>query len=193
MVWWFIGVYIINRILHGRLEIRNFSSRVEKYFTRSLRSLVKYFSTLEEKFRTSARPCNILYFLRPHSPLQPLAIFPAHISLCRPPQSEHLEQATIKVIDWTMTYENWILTVVWHDVWQCNYPTLSAYEWWYRLRSSHIWLSYIHNFKVRFVQHFEYMAVISLPANNVCTRHKFRVTRPWLTNPTFVQSDENGG
>ena len=42
MVWHFIGVYIINRTLHDRLEIRNFSSRVEKYFTRSLRSLVKY-------------------------------------------------------------------------------------------------------------------------------------------------------
>ena len=50
MVWHFIGVYIINRTLHDRLEIRNFSSRVEKYF-----------STLEEKFRISARPCNILY------------------------------------------------------------------------------------------------------------------------------------
>ena len=61
MVRHFIGVYIINRTLHDRLEIRNFSSRVEKYFTRSLRSLVKYFSTLEEKFRISARPCNILY------------------------------------------------------------------------------------------------------------------------------------
>ena len=54
VVWYSIGVYIINRTLHGRLEIRNFSPRVEKYFTRSLRSL-------EEKFRTSARPCNILY------------------------------------------------------------------------------------------------------------------------------------
>ena len=31
MVWNFIGVYIINRTLHGRLEIRNFSSSVEKY------------------------------------------------------------------------------------------------------------------------------------------------------------------
>ena len=61
MVGYFIGIYIINRTLHDRLEIRNFSSRVEKYFTRSLRSLVKYFSTLEEKFRISARPCNILY------------------------------------------------------------------------------------------------------------------------------------
>ena len=44
-----------------RYEI--FSSHVENYFTRSLRSLVKYFSTLEDKFRISARPCNILYFL----------------------------------------------------------------------------------------------------------------------------------
>ena len=45
-------MYIINlknRILHGRLEIRNFSSRIEKYFTRSLRSLVKYlFNTRRE-------------------------------------------------------------------------------------------------------------------------------------------------
>ena len=29
MVWYFIGVYIINRILDDRLEMRNFSSRVE--------------------------------------------------------------------------------------------------------------------------------------------------------------------
>ena len=32
MVWYFISVYIINRTLHGRLEIRNSSSRVEKIF-----------------------------------------------------------------------------------------------------------------------------------------------------------------
>ena len=38
----FSSVYIINRISHGRLEIRNFSSRVKKYFTRSLCSLMKY-------------------------------------------------------------------------------------------------------------------------------------------------------
>ena len=31
---------------------------LKKYFTHSLRSLVKYFSALEEKFRFSARPCN---------------------------------------------------------------------------------------------------------------------------------------
>ena len=74
MVWHFIGVYIINRTLHDRLEIRNFSSRVEKYFTRSLRSLVKYFSTLEEKFRFSARPCNILYLFSAKSWYQPWSI-----------------------------------------------------------------------------------------------------------------------
>ena len=40
---------------------------LKKYFTRSLRSLEKYFSTLEEKFRISARPCNILYVLANNS------------------------------------------------------------------------------------------------------------------------------
>ena len=54
MVWHLIGNYIINRTLHGRLEIRNFSSRVAKYFTCSLRSPVKNFSTREENFRISA-------------------------------------------------------------------------------------------------------------------------------------------
>ena len=34
---------------------------LKKYFTHSLRSLVKYFSTLEEKFGISPWPCNILY------------------------------------------------------------------------------------------------------------------------------------
>ena len=53
------GFYIIKRKLHGCLEIRNFSSHVEKYFTRSLRSPVKYFSMLEDKFRISTRPCMI--------------------------------------------------------------------------------------------------------------------------------------
>ena len=36
---------------------------LKKYFTRSLRSLVKYFSTREEKFRISARLYNILYII----------------------------------------------------------------------------------------------------------------------------------
>ena len=34
---------------------------LKKYFTCSLRSLVKYFSTLEEKFPISARPSYPLY------------------------------------------------------------------------------------------------------------------------------------
>ena len=45
MVLYSIGVYIINRTLHGRLDIRNSEN----------------ISTLEEKFRISALPCNILY------------------------------------------------------------------------------------------------------------------------------------
>ena len=45
---------------------------LKKYFTRSLRSLVKYFSTLEEKFRISARPCNILYLYHVHHHLHHL-------------------------------------------------------------------------------------------------------------------------
>ena len=40
---WLILVYIINRIIHGRLEIWNLSSRVHiRYLTRSLRSFVRY-------------------------------------------------------------------------------------------------------------------------------------------------------
>ena len=52
MVWRFIGVYIMSRTLHGRLEIRNFSSHVEKNISliRCAHAIVKYFSTLEEKF-----------------------------------------------------------------------------------------------------------------------------------------------
>ena len=36
---------------------------VEKYLTRSLRSLVKYFSTQEEKFCIFKRPCNVLFII----------------------------------------------------------------------------------------------------------------------------------
>ena len=34
---------------------------LKKYFTSERSERVKYFSTLEDKFRISARPCNILY------------------------------------------------------------------------------------------------------------------------------------
>ena len=42
MVWYFIGVYIINRTFHGRLEIRHFSSRVEKKHTRRETQISRY-------------------------------------------------------------------------------------------------------------------------------------------------------
>ena len=40
---------------------------LKKYFTSERSERVKYFSTLEEKFRISARPCNILYVLVSYS------------------------------------------------------------------------------------------------------------------------------
>ena len=36
---------------------------LKKYFTSERSERVKYFSTLEEKFRISVQPCNILYIL----------------------------------------------------------------------------------------------------------------------------------
>ena len=63
MVWYFIGVYIINRTLHGRLEIRNFSSRVEKYFTSERSELVEYFfnTRREISYLQAAMKCSIHY------------------------------------------------------------------------------------------------------------------------------------
>ena len=43
------------------MEIRNFSSRVEKVFHEWAQRTSEIFLTLEEKFPISARPCNILY------------------------------------------------------------------------------------------------------------------------------------
>ena len=54
-------VYIINRIIHGRLEIWNLSSRVHiRYFTRSLRSLVRY--RCEHSKINSISPCDHVLF-----------------------------------------------------------------------------------------------------------------------------------
>ena len=55
------SIYNIYRILHGRAEIRNFSSSVEKYFSIERSERVKYFPKREEKFRIFKRPCNILF------------------------------------------------------------------------------------------------------------------------------------
>ena len=73
MVWNFIGVFIpVYKTLHGRLDIRNFSSRVKKKF-----------STLEEKFSISARPCNIFYLFLDLDRLEyVLACFHGEIQFC---------------------------------------------------------------------------------------------------------------
>ena len=78
-----VTFHIIKRKLHGCLEIRNISSRVEKYFPRSLHSIVEYFSTLEDKFRISARPCNI-YPLFTLTKYQNLNLFRLPVSHCVP-------------------------------------------------------------------------------------------------------------
>ena len=57
----FTLIYIMIRTLHSRMKIRNFSSCMLKNISRVSCALVKYYSTLEEKFGISARPCNILY------------------------------------------------------------------------------------------------------------------------------------
>ena len=53
-----------NEVAGEWLDFYERIARVEKYFTRSLYSLVINFSTIEEKFRIPARPCNILYLLQ---------------------------------------------------------------------------------------------------------------------------------
>ena len=52
---------------------------LKKYFTHSLHSLVKYCSTLEEKFCISKRPCNILYKLN-HDNTK-LSTFPLNLNI----------------------------------------------------------------------------------------------------------------
>ena len=68
------------RILHGRAEIRNFSSSVEKYFTRLLRSIVKYFQHEKRNF-VSPSGHVMFYLLYKHQwntkPFQWNGFFPA--------------------------------------------------------------------------------------------------------------------
>ena len=63
MVWYFIDVYIINRTLHGCLEIRNFSSHVEKIFQSFAALTHEIFCNTQREICISAQPCNILYIL----------------------------------------------------------------------------------------------------------------------------------
>ena len=47
-------------MLHGHVEIQNFSSSVKKYFMSESSERVKYFLTQEEKFCISKWSCNVL-------------------------------------------------------------------------------------------------------------------------------------
>ena len=64
MVWHFIGVYIINRILHGHLEIWNFSSHVEKNISH-IRCAHTWNIFQHPKRNFVSLPCNILYVFNP--------------------------------------------------------------------------------------------------------------------------------
>ena len=61
-----IQVFDIQGILYGRVEIQNFSSSVEKYFTSKRNEQVKYFSTREEKFCISLSGHVMFYLLYKH-------------------------------------------------------------------------------------------------------------------------------
>ena len=53
------------RILHGRTEMQNLPSSVQKYLTSEPGEQVKY-SAWEEKFHISKWPCNMFYLLHKH-------------------------------------------------------------------------------------------------------------------------------
>ena len=55
MVWFVIGVYKIDRTLHGRLKIWNIFSCAGEYFSHSLCLLVKYFSQHSKRHFVSPR------------------------------------------------------------------------------------------------------------------------------------------
>ena len=50
-------------MLHGRVEIQNFSSSVKNYFMGESSKPVKYFLTQEEKFCISKWSCNVLLII----------------------------------------------------------------------------------------------------------------------------------
>ena len=65
---------------------------LKKYFTHSLCSLVKYFSTLKEKFRISERQCTILY----------VYIFFSYINITLSLNKAHRKSRTILQGNWKL-------------------------------------------------------------------------------------------
>ena len=57
-------------MLHGHVEIQNFSSSVKKYFTSDSSERVKYFLTQDEKFGISKWSCNVLFNLIIETPMK---------------------------------------------------------------------------------------------------------------------------
>ena len=100
----------INRALHDRLEIRNFSSCVENIYLICCAHSGNIFSTLEEKFCISAWPCDILYvllnFLSLFYLLEISGIFHnvVHVKDC------HLTQFTVTTIGLPMMHVHILLT-----------------------------------------------------------------------------------
>ena len=54
---------ILNILRKNKKSTCNLSSRVEEYFTHSLGSLLKHFSSLENKFCISSQPCTVWLYL----------------------------------------------------------------------------------------------------------------------------------
>ena len=81
---------------------------LKKYFTGEPSERVKYFSTLEEKFRISARPCNILYlfpkFSVPDAP-------PTHLSCNELTCVSHCQKIKHKMF---YIYQMWVVKFTIH-------------------------------------------------------------------------------
>ena len=92
MVWYFIGVYIISRTLHGRLEIHNFASCVEEIFHSFAVLTREIFFKFKEKFRISERQCTILY----------VYIFFSYINITLSLNKAHRKSRTILQGNWKL-------------------------------------------------------------------------------------------
>ena len=117
MFWYFTGVYT-KTALHGRLEIWNFYSRVENYFTCLLHSLVKYFRTLEEKFCISVQPCKILYLCYENFTPNYFHFMHSYVFFYFLSQFWSCSDITEKFLESKMADILRCVTLFWHNDWQ---------------------------------------------------------------------------
>ena len=94
MVWYFIGVYIISRTLHGHLEIHNFSSCVEEIFHSFavLTHEIFFNNQREISYLFSERQCTILY----------VYIFFSYINITLSLNKAHRKSRTILQGNWKL-------------------------------------------------------------------------------------------